>query len=809
MYQFSPIAPRVAAMRERYRNTQPELDLNRYKLVTEFYMEHRDITGALKRAYNFKNLCEKMPPHVNDGEIIVGSLTAKYRAAAMFPENSVDWLKEELTSGLLWERETDPYIVPDEVREYVLSTVDFWMQECMSAKMNSYIPEIYRDHLAGNGCCGYGPQGQNAQPVGHFCTGYRKAVDKGFKAIKAEADAKIKELEGTGMVGTTARQYNFYRSISIVCEGMITLAKRYSAHCADLAKKEKDAKRKAELEKLAVTLDWVVENPARDFYEAVQALWFYEMCVMLDANMHGTSMGRVDQYLGKYAEADLASGKLTREEAQEIMDMYYLKVAELNKPWSAGAVLANPGYTNGQLFTLGGVDKDGNDATNVCTYMCLEAAGRLLLHDPPQALRIHRNTPKELWDCAIEVTKRAGGVPSFYSDDVVIDALTRTGRIGKEDAWDYCLIGCVEPSLGGQEWPACGGNGTETYTNIVNGFLMAINNGYNPMPSPDGKPGPQFGPATGYLYEMNSIEEVMKAYEDQIRFWTTWDVNLRNIFESIAPNILPQPVVSATMGGCMEKGMDVMDGGSKYNSTGLSCVGVGNVVDCLAIIDHVCFKTKKYTTRELYDAVMANWEGYEEMLNYINGECPRYGNADPEVDKYATFVMESYAKIGTSFHGPRGPLSVGCYPVTLNVLFGYGTWATPDGRRAHTPLSDGIGAVQGMDKSGPTAALTSMAKVPQNLYGNGILQNMKFHPSAVNSEEGKQKLIDLMNTYFFAMGGMQLQLNIVSVDTLRDAQQNPDKYRDLVVRVAGFSAYFVEVFKDSQDDLIRRTEQGL
>lgn len=392
---------------------------------------------------------------------------------------------------------------------------------------------------------------------------------------------------------------------------------------------------------------------------------------------------------------------------------------------------------------------------------------------------------------------------------MVIDALTRTGRIGKEDAWDYCLIGCVEPSLGGQEWPACGGNGTETYTNIVNGFLMAINNGYNPMPSPDGKPGPQFGPATGYLYEMNSIEEVMKAYEDQIRFWTTWDVNLRNIFESIAPNILPQPVVSATMGGCMEKGMDVMDGGSKYNSTGLSCVGVGNVVDCLAIIDHVCFKTKKYTTRELYDAVMANWEGYEEMLNYINGECPRYGNADPEVDKYATFVMESYAKIGTSFHGPRGPLSVGCYPVTLNVLFGYGTWATPDGRRAHTPLSDGIGAVQGMDKSGPTAALTSMAKVPQNLYGNGILQNMKFHPSAVNSEEGKQKLIDLMNTYFFAMGGMQLQLNIVSVDTLRDAQQNPDKYRDLVVRVAGFSAYFVEVFKDSQDDLIRRTEQGL
>ena len=269
------------------------------------------------------------------------------------------------------------------------------------------------------------------------------------------------------------------------------------------------------------------------------------------------------------------------------------------------------------------------------------------------------------------------------------------------------------------------------------------------------------------------------------------------------------PLLSATMEGCMEKGMDVQSGGAKYNSTGNSCVGLGNLADSLNVIDYVCFRKKLATTRELYDAVMNNWEGYEELRRVIQGSVPRYGNGDDQADQYISFAASTYAHGIMRCSGPRGNhFAAGCYPVTTNVLFGFGTWATPDGRKTSEALTDGISGRQGMDKHGPLASMNSVLHFDQSKYGNGTLLNMKFHPTAVNGPDGLTKLKHVMQTYF-DRGGMELQLNIVSSDTLRDAQKNPDKYKDLVVRVAGFSAYFVEVFKDCQDDLIRRTEQGL
>jgi len=800
-------------MREKYRETQPEICTARYKLITEFYIANPDMTGILKRAKNLHNILSNIPVRIDDGEVIVGAQSGTYRACALYPENSVNWLKDEIESRFISTRDIDPYILAEDDRTYILATIDFWMKECMSAKADAYVPEEYK-RIAGNGVTPFGPSNQAQAPVGHFCTGYDTAIRKGFGAIKVEAEAKMKELIDNALPGKSIDQYNFYRSIAIVCDGIITLTKRYAKLAQDMATKETNPERKAELLSMADCLNWTVEKPARNFQDALQCLFMYQTALCLDANMHGMSFGRVDQYLGDFYQADIESGRMTPEYGQELMDLFYLKVAEMNKPWGYRQTMSAPGYTSGQLMTMGGMDKDGNDATNDVTYMMLQSAGRLMLHDPPQSLRIHKGTPPELWEAAIETTKIAGGVPSFENDDVIIPTLMSRG-LSLEDARDYCLIGCVEPAGCGTEWPACGGTGTESFMNLAAALLLSINDGYTavPMinafiPAPEGTPNPRVGLSTGYLYEMTSIEQVRNAFKAQIEHFVKWHIIIINSFEYVAREILPNPLVSATMEGCMEKGADVMHGGAKYNSTGDAGVGIGNVADSLNIIDYCCFLKKICTTREMYDAIMNNWEGYEDLRLYILNEAPHYGNGLSECDEHAAFVGKCFSDAVNTLTGPRGRYSAGMYPVTVNVGFGMATGATPDGRLKGEPLSDGIASPQGYDKNGPTALLRSVSAIKQDEFPNGTLMNLKFHPSALKGENGWRKLSELMQAYF-NMGGMELQLNIISTDTLRDAQKNPEKHKDLVVRVAGFSSYFVELHPTGQADLIRRTELSM
>ncbi|MCL2391685.1 MAG: hypothetical protein FWC66_03630 [Oscillospiraceae bacterium] len=813
MYTIKPITERVRKMREQYRETQPAICTSRYKLITEFYMANRDMIGSLKRAKNLHNILSHIAIRIDSGEVIVGAQSGTYRACALYPENSVAWLKEEVESGFISTRDIDPYILAEDDRDYILGTIDFWMQECMSAKADAQLLDEYKS-IAGNGVTPFGPVGQAQAPVGHFCTGYNTAIRKGFAAIKTEAEAKMRALIDDALPGATMEQYHFYRSIAIVCDGIIIYAKRYAALAAEMAENERDPDRKAELISMAECLNHTVEQPARNFHEAVQCLFLYQTALCLDANMHGMSFGRVDQYLGDFYHADIESGRITPEYAQELMDLFYLKVAEMNKPWGYRQTMSAPGYTSGQLMTLGGLDKDGNDATNGVTYMMLQSAGRLLLHDPPQALRIHKNTPEALWEAAIETTKLAGGVPSFENDDVIIPALMSRG-LSLEDARDYCLIGCVEPAGCGTEWPACGGVGTESFMNLAAALILAINDGHTavPMlngfvPAPLGSPNPRVGIKTGYLYEMTDIDQVKQAFRAQLEYFIKWHTMIINSFEYTARNVLPQPLVSATMAGCMESGKDVMWGGAKYNSTGNAGVGIGNVADALNIINHCCFQKNICTTREMYDAVMNNWEGYDDLRAYILNEAPHFGNGLPECDGYAEFVGKCFSDTVNALTGPRGRYSAGLYPVTINVAFGAATIATPDGRMKGEPLADGIAAPQGYDTNGPTALIRSVSVINQGDFPNGTLMNLKFHPTALKGADGWKKLSLLMQTYF-DMGGMELQINVISTETLRDAQKNPEKHKDLVVRIAGFSSYFVELHPSGQADLIRRTELAM
>lgn len=808
MFQLTPVSARVQDMRRRYRDTVPKVCIARLKIVTDFYQNHPELTGILKRAMVFRDIAEKTPVLISEGEVVVGSMASTYRGSALFPENDIVWMREDLEAGKLLNRNLDPYIIDEEDLSYILSVIPYWEKNSLSALTDEYIPEGYED-LVGNQVTVYNGRRICTAPVGHFCTNYDKAVRVGFGTVRDEAKAKMADLEGK-LSGTSIEQYNFYRASAIVCEGMIALAKRYAEEAGRQADACTEPKRRAELTKMADALGHIMEHPARNFYEAMQVIFLYQIGLCLHNNMHGISFGRIDQYLGDFYERDIAAGIITHEEGQELFDLFILKVAEMNKIWHAGTTLTVSGYTVGQLMTLGGVKKDGSDATNAVTYLMLQSACRLVLHDPPMSLRIHAGTPTLLWEAALETTKRCGGVPTFENDALIIPALTDRG-MSLESARNYCLIGCVEPGGTGNEWPACGGSGGEAYWNMPMAILHAINDGHNPLPDRYGniREG-RTGAHTGYLHEMETFDDVLKAVETQYRFFLEWQMSMVNMFERVAREHMAQPLVSCMMDGCMEAGQDVMWGGAEYNSCGVPGVGIGNAIDCLAVIKYLCYDKKLCTTRQLYDAVMSNWAGpYEELLQFILNEVPHYGNADSNCDQWATWLLNLFADIVTGFENIRGcKFAPGLYPVATNVLWGMLTPATPDGRKAHQPLSDGISAMQQLDKNGPTAVFHSVCHIPQRRFSNGTLLNLKLHPSALASEEGMVKLRALMETYF-DMGGMELQINVVSGETLRAAQERPEEYRDLVVRVAGFSAYFVELFKNCQDDLIRRTELAL
>ena len=805
MYKLSPLTDRVARIREKYRTTRPSICTARYRIVTEFYQENPQLQGILKRAKNFKSICERLPVLINEDEVIVGWQAAKYRACALYPETSFSLFLDELKAGTIQLRDVDPYDIDPEDVEYILSTGDFWRKECLSAKVDEYIPPGYHK-AAGNGVTTFGVKDTCTSPIGHFTANFDKAMRKGFGAIRAEAQQKMDELEGV-LFGNNVEKYNFYRAVTIVCDGMITLSRRYGQECERLAAIEQNPARKKELLEMADCLNWIMANPCRSFHDALQCMFLYQIGLCLDAQQHGISFGRVDQYLGSFYEADIAQGRISHSRAQELLDLFYLKVAEMNKIWPYFATLSGPGYTSGQLMTIGGVTKDGKDATNPVSFMMLQSAGRLVLHDPPQSLRIHKGTPPELWEAAVETTRIAGGVPTFENDDVIIPALMARG-LPLESARNYCLIGCVEPQGCGDEWACPGGNGTEAFFNLANAFLLAINNGCNPMPDRHGKRSGQTGLPTGYLYEMETFDQVLDAVKKQIEYFAAWHVSLVNTFEYVASEHMQLPLLSATIDGCMESGKDVMKGGAKYNSTGNAAIAIGNITDSLAVVKYMVYDKKLISARELYDAIMSNWEGKEDLRQTILNEAPHYGNDNEYVDVFARWVSDVYGNAINSATGPRGRWAAGLFPVTAHVLFGMFTGATPDGRKAGEPLSDGISPVQQLDRNGPTAIIKSVSAIDQKKFSNGTLLNMRFHPSALSNETGKEKLIALIKTYF-ALGGMELQFNVVSAKTLRDAQANPKEYRDLVVRIAGFSAYFVELYKASQDDIIKRTELSL
>jgi formate C-acetyltransferase len=806
MYDFQPVTDRVAALRDKYRNSGiPFLSAERMRLTTEFYRDNEAQTGILKRARHLAYVVEHMTVKVWDDELIVGNMAPTFRGSQIFPEHGGNWIFNELKEGTFRKRgiDSEGFDITEEDEAYILSVEDFWKGRSVSDHLEKIAPDGLAK-IVGTFIVDYQGKEMATGPTGHFVGNFHKALDRGFADIKREAQEKLDELEGR-CFGDGAKRYTFYKAITIVCDAAMRLPKRYAEECRRIAASGVNEKgepltkeRIEELGRMAASLDYILDTPCKSFYDAVQSVFMYQLLLIMDGNMHGLTFGRIDQYIGKYYDADAKAGLITRLEGQEMVDCLFLKISGCSKAWAEKRALRSGGYTSGQHATLGGVDRDGNDATNEASYMMLEASARLLLHDPPLSLRMHKGTPEKLWECAFETTKKVGGIPTLQNDDVIIPTLVEDG-LSLEDARNYCIIGCVEPTGCGDHWAAPGGSGKETYWNMANALLVAINNGINPL---TGKQGPI---QCGYLYDMKSFDEVKEAYEKTVNYYADWQVTMTNFYELLAAEMTPLPIVSATMDGCMEKGMDVTWGGEKYNSTGTSGIGCANVADGLSVIKYLVFDTKKYTAKELYDAIMADWEGYEPMRQEVLNSVPRYGNGDPYVDDLARWSMDVFAKRVRGGSGFRGKYRPGIYPVSAHIAFGGNTFATPDGRKSRTPLADGVSPMQGLDKNGPVSVLNSVACLNHANFDNGTLLNMKFHPKAVEGIDGSLKLRTLVDT-FFDKGGMHLQYNVVGSDTLRAAQKDPDKYKDLVIRIAGFSAYFVELYKDLQDDLISRTD---
>ena len=816
MYEFRPATERVQHLRQLIRDRVLRIDSERAMIWTDASKKHENVVPIIKRPLMLYELCSKMTLVFEDYEIIIGNKSPYFFGSPQYPEwMGQAWFLEPIKNGEWMIEEDGLYHNPKgeqvalsispEDYEALLSIQDYWKDRKITTVADAWQPDSF-DELSRLNVSSYvkGGMGMTCLAPGHLIAGYDKIIKKGYKAIRNEAQDWIDAHRGN-LMGEDVGKYMFYKSAVIVCDAATLLINRYAQACFDKAAESKDEKRKAELMTMGDSLAWMSENPVRNFREAVQGIMMYQILINIETRIPSPSLGRFDQWTWPYLKKDLEDGVLTLDDAQEIVDSFFLKA---NCYYNAGpAKLVNTtGIGNTyQHTTIGGVDPEtGEDATNPVTYMVLETVGRLYLHDPTISLRINKNAPDKLWECALETSKLVGGLPLFQNDEVIIPALQAELNFALKDARNYGIIGCQEIVGCGCDFPAPNGiyppHAGICWGSVLN---MALNNGKNPFN------GEQSSLETGYLYEMNAIDEVKAAVEKMGRYIMRMFITANNYAEYISPYFSTQPALSISMEGCMENGKDCVMGGCKYNSYGGTATGLATLADSLSTIKYMCFDKKRITTRALYDAVMADWEGHEPLRQQVLNEVPHYGNADPYVDEELKWCVDLYYNICKEMYSARSKVyKAGLYGASDHVAQGYLTWATPDGRKFGEPIADAMSPAQSRDKNGPTAVFVSSCCFDHHHYLGGIAVNLRMHPSVLSRDDGIAKLRDMTKTYF-ENGGMEVQYNVVDTATLKAAQDDPNSYRDLVVRIAGYSAYFVELGPELQNDIIARNENKL
>ena len=817
----------------------PEIESARGILITESYRATEDMPIVKRRSAAFSHILKNIPITIREGELVVGSATLAPRGCQVFPEYSYEWLEAELDT--VHSRAADPFYVSEKTKAELREVYPYWKgKTCSDLARSNMAPEAYEAFTAH---AVFTPGNYFYNGIGHVCVDYDGVLRHGYRGIIARCEKALSELDFADP--EYVERQNFLSAVIESCEAVIEYARRYSSLAKELARKESDPDRKKELEVIAKNCSRVPEFGATNFHEACQSFWFVQLLLQVESSGHSISPGRFDQYMYPYYKKDIDAGNLTVEAAQELIDCIWVKLNDINKVRDADSANGFAGYGMFQNLIVGGQDIHGMDATNDLSYMCIEASMHVPLPQPSISIRVWNGSPEPLLLKAAALTRLGTGLPAYYNDEIIIPSIMARG-LTLEDARDYCIIGCVEP----QKAAKTDGWHDAAFFNMCRPMELAFTSGFDK--------GKRIGPDTGDVAEMKTFDEFYNAYKTQQSYMIKLMVNSLGAIDKAHAERCPLPFQSCMVEDCIGRGKPLQSGGAIYNFTGPQGFGIANNTDGLIAVKKLVFDEKLVTMAEMRDAIRANFgyglsgaaaekataelaielakegvtineeaisliyneittlssldEGlkarYREIKRMIDEDCPKYGNDIYEVDMFARDVANSYTKEVEKYKNVRGGVyQAGLYPVSANVPLGATTGATPDGRLAYTPLADGIGPASGRDVKGPTATANSVAKLEQAVASNGTLLNQKFHPSALAGMSGLSKFVSLIRSYF-DQKGMHVQFNVVTRETLIDAQNNPEKYKTLVVRVAGYSALFTTLSKSLQDDIISRTEQG-
>ena len=831
-----PKSPRIQKLVDALYEHMPVIESARAKLITESYKETEGEPIITRRAKAFAHILHNIPIIIRDNELIVGSSTIAPRGCQTFPEFSYEWLEAELDT--VATRTADPFEIAEETKAELKEADKYWKGKTTSELATSYMaPEAIKaiEHNI------FTPGNYFYNGVGHVTVKYWEVLEIGFEGIMEKAQ---KELDGcSGGDGNYARKSHFLEAVILSCKAVIDYAGRYAKLAQEMAAQTSDPVRKQELFVIAENCSRVPAKGAQNFYEACQSFWFVQQLLQMESSGHSISPGRFDQYMYPYYKKDMEAGTITREFAQELMDCIWVKLNDLNKCRDAASAEGFAGYSLFQNLIAGGQNKEGEDVTNDLSVMCIQASMHVHLPAPSLSVRVWNGSPHEFLIKAAELTRTGIGLPAYYNDEVIIPALQNRG-LSLEDAREYNIIGCVEPQKAGKTE----GWHDAAFFNMCRPLELVFSNGMDK--------GEMVGIPTGDVTQMKTFDEFFDAYKKQMEYCISLLVNADNAIDVAHAERCPLPFLSCMIDDCLKEGKSVQEGGAVYNFTGPQGFGIANMADGLFAIRKLVYEDKKVSMKELKEALAWNYdkgldaqsagdmtemimkamqkagrnvdastaEGllktfmgmkpgeqktqrFKEIHDMID-EVPKFGNDIPEVDYFAREVAYTYSKPLQKYNNPRGgKFQAGLYPVSANVPLGGQTGATPDGRYAHTPVADGVSPSAGKDVKGPTAAATSVSRLDHFIVSNGTLFNQKFHPSALSGREGLEKFVALIRGYF-DQKGMHMQFNVVDRQTLLDAQEHPEKYKHLVVRVAGYSALFTTLSRSLQDDIIRRTEQG-
>lgn len=797
--------PRINRLHEWVRTKNHSVDPKRGQIVTESYKKYENDSIQMRCAKTLRDILHQCDIFMYDDELIAGDIAAPACECGIYPEYGMDWIIDEFHNWPMDQRPNDVLKVPQENQDAIEAYWDYWKEgknHTLIDKVQSKFTEYNRLGSGGPfspkqvyNCNHYAIQG-----VGHGCADMAKVLNKGWEGIRREVDEAYGKLKEDDVRYKEKKE--FYEASYIVLDAVEHWINRYGDLCSKLAAKEADPTRRQELERVASNCYHVSKGVPRDFWEAIQLLHFAYCITCIEANGHSVGYGRFDKIMAPFYNKEV----LSREFCQELIENLFIKMRELNKLRDRfGIIFASGTYYGGITLDVGGVDEQGNDITNDLSFMVMDAYAHTRMPVPWLGVRLDKNSPHEFKVKVFNVVRMGCGEPKIFNDEVMIPGLVKDG-IPLELARDYIPVGCVEPTIPGymHGWHDSG------YICLPYIMQLALNNGRDWV---DDAP---IGAPTGYLKDMRDMDDVMHAVEEQFRFWIDNFVNTSNKIDEANMEFKHLPFLSMLYNDCIETGTDIVMGGARFNRNGPQGVGLGTCADILSTIQQVVFEQKLISGEELIKACKNNWTGYKEVYAYVNSDkVHHYGNDDDYADKYAVWIAHLYTKLLKEHslrRDPKGFFIPGLYSIAINVALGGGCKATPDGRVDWEPVSDCLGAVHtyggSHDVKGPTAIAKSVAKIDQGEITNGVILNWKFSPNTVSGEAGRDNLIDLIDTYF-DLGGKQSQFNVITKETMLEAQKKPQDYRDLLVRVAGYSTYFTEMSPVLQDDLINRTELSL